>query len=72
MIRQYMADIILVAMNKKSSIKTFQDIWQKEFGEKISTEEALIQGNKLITFFKTIANYIEIKEQKNEEAKNNN
>jgi hypothetical protein len=53
-------------MLNKTEIKTFKRIWFEEFGEKISTEQVLIQNNKLITFFKTIANYLEIKEQKNE------
>lgn len=47
-------------------IRQFQAVYSEEFGERISAENALIQMNKLVTFFKTIANYIEIKEGKNE------
>jgi len=47
-------------------IKQFQGIWEKEFGEEISTEQALIQEKKLITLIKIIAQYIEKREEKNE------
>jgi hypothetical protein len=56
-------------MDKQNSIKTFQKIWQEESGEKIPVDYALIQSNKLITFFKTIVNYLEIKERKQNENK---
>lgn len=59
-------------MANKNSIKTFQDLWKEEFGENLSAENALIQMNKLKTFFKTIGNYIEIKEGKIEKEKNIN
>lgn len=49
-----------------ASIKEFQRIYLNEYGEKISAGDALIQSNKLITFFKAIANYIELKELRDE------
>jgi len=52
--------------NPSAPIRQFQAVYFEEFGERISAENALIQMNKLTTFFKTIANYIELKEGKNE------
>lgn len=55
------------ALNSPSAlIRQFQAVYFEEFGERISSEHASVQMSKLTTFFKTIANYIELKEGKNE------
>ncbi len=41
-------------MLSEEDVKKFQEIYKKEFGKKISKEEALEQGIKLITLIKII------------------
>jgi len=38
----------------QEAIKEFQDIWQQEYGETITTEEAQFEGLNLLQLFKVI------------------
>jgi len=55
----------------KEAIKEFQEIWYKEFGERISEEKAQERGEDLISLFEIIYRPISKKARKNSTDKTN-
>ncbi|MCD6297730.1 MAG: hypothetical protein J7M30_11300 [Deltaproteobacteria bacterium] len=55
----------------KEAIKEFKEIYYKEFGEKISDQEAQEMGGNLISLFKIIYHPIPGAGKRNPEDKNN-
>lgn len=53
----------------KKQLDEFKTIWKKEFGEEISDSEALKQSTKMVTLVKTIAEYLELKQQSKKELR---